>query len=123
MHVNLSWLKVEERLTSSLLVFVRGVDMSNAPSCLFTLLAHSLDTHAYPTRHATRGLFTVPESKTDYVKHTVLHRAMTTWNSIPHEVTDTSSKRFKKQIKTTPYGTAGNVKQQTLAQTLTHSHT
>jgi hypothetical protein len=41
MHVNLSWLKVEERLTSSLLVFVRGIDMLNAPSCLFELLAHS----------------------------------------------------------------------------------
>jgi hypothetical protein len=27
MHVNLSWLKVEERLTSSLLVFLRGIDM------------------------------------------------------------------------------------------------
>ena len=26
MHVNLSWLKVEERLTASLLVIVRGID-------------------------------------------------------------------------------------------------
>ena len=31
MHVNLSWLKVEERLTSSLLIFVRGVDKLNVP--------------------------------------------------------------------------------------------
>ena len=38
-HVNLSWLKVE-RLTSSLLVFMRSIDMLNA-------------VHAYPTRHAT----------------------------------------------------------------------
>ena len=45
MHVILSWLKVEERLTSSLLVFVRSIDMLNAPSCLFKLLAHSLYTH------------------------------------------------------------------------------
>ena len=35
MHVHLSWFKVEERLTSSLLVFVRSVDMLNAPRCLF----------------------------------------------------------------------------------------
>ena len=35
MHVNLSWLKVEERLTTSLLVFVRSVVMLNAPWCLF----------------------------------------------------------------------------------------
>ena len=32
MHVNLSRLKVEERLTSSLVVFVRGIDMLNAQS-------------------------------------------------------------------------------------------
>ena len=82
-HVNLSWLKVEERLTSSLLVFVRG--MLNAPCCLFELMAHSSDTHAYPTRHAARGLFTVPKSRTDYGRCTVLHIAMTTWNSIPHQ--------------------------------------
>ena len=31
--LNLSWLKVEERLTSSLFVFVRSVDMLNAPRC------------------------------------------------------------------------------------------
>jgi hypothetical protein len=92
MHVNLSWLKVEERLTSSLLVFVRGIDMLNAPSCLFELLAHGSDTHAYPTRHATRSLFTVPKSRTDYGRHTVLHRAINTWNSIPHQVTDASSR-------------------------------
>ena len=99
MHVNLSWLKVEERLTLSLIVLVRG-DMLNAPSCLFELLAHSSGTHAYPTRHATRGLFRVPKSKTDYMRCRVLHRAMTTWNSIPHQVTHASSKMWrKKQIK------------------------
>ena len=58
MHVNLSWLKVEERLTSSLLVFMRGIDMLNAP-----------DTHAYPTGHATRGLFTFPKARTDCAQY------------------------------------------------------
>ena len=96
-NVNLSWLKVEERLTSSLLLFMRGIDMLNAPSCLSKLLAHSSDTHAYPTRHATRGILTVPKSRTDYGRHTVLHKGMTTWNSIPHQVTYASSKiTFKK---------------------------
>ena len=71
MHVNLYWLKVKERLTSSLLLFMRGIDMLNAPSCLSKLLAHSSDTHAYPTRHATRGLFTVPNSRTDYGRHCI----------------------------------------------------
>jgi hypothetical protein len=55
MHVNLSWL-----------VFVRGIDMLKALSCLFKRLAHRSDTHAYPTRHVPRGLFTVPKSRTDY---------------------------------------------------------
>jgi hypothetical protein len=76
MHVNLSWLKVEERLTASILVFVRGIDTLKAQSCLFKRLAHSSDTHAYPKRHTTRGPFTVPKSRTDSGKPRVLHRAM-----------------------------------------------
>jgi hypothetical protein len=92
MHVNISWLKVEEALTSSLLVFVRGTDMLKAPNHLFKRLAHFSDTHAYPTRHTTRCLFTVPKSRTDYERRTVLHRAKTTWNSVPHQATHASSK-------------------------------
>ena len=38
-----------------------------------------------------RGLFTVHKSRTDYGRRTVLHRATTTWNSIPHQVTDANS--------------------------------
>ena len=64
-HVNLSWLNVEERLTASLLVFVRGIYMLKPLSGLFKRLAPSSDTHAYPTRYAKRGLFTVPKSRTD----------------------------------------------------------
>ena len=90
LHDNLSWFKLEERLTTSL--FVRGIDMFKASSCLFELLANSSDTHAYPTRHVTRGLFTVPKSRTVYGRRTVLHRAMTPLNSIPHQVTDASSR-------------------------------
>ena len=44
-HVNLLWLKVVERLTSSQLVFVRGVDKLNAPSCLFKILGHPCIPH------------------------------------------------------------------------------
>ena len=64
MHVNISWLKVEERLSSSLLVFVKGVDKLKVLCCLFKIRAHSSDTHAYPTRHAT-SLFTIPKSRAD----------------------------------------------------------
>ena len=73
----------------------------------FKLLAHS-DTHEYPIRHATRGLFTIPKSRTDYGRCTVLHRAMTAWNIIPYQVTDASSRvRFKKTDTNKLYGTAG----------------
>ena len=103
MHVNPSWLKVEERLTLSLLVFVRSVDKLNAPSCLFKLLAYSSDTHPYPTQHATRDLSTIPKSRTDYGRRTGLCRALATWNSIPHQVTDANSSiGIKKQIKIHP---------------------
>ena len=53
--MHLSWLKVEERLTSSLLVFIRSAEKLNVPSCQFKLLeAHSST------------------------------QSMATWNSIPH---------------------------------------
>ena len=92
MHVNISWLRVEERFTASVLVFVRGIDMLKSPSCLFKQLAHSSDTYIYPTRDATRSFFTDPKSRTNYRNRKVLHRAMTTWNFISHHVTQSSSK-------------------------------
>jgi hypothetical protein len=101
-----SWLKVEERLTSSRLVFVRGVDKLNVPSGLFKLQAHSSGTHAYLTRHA-RGLFTIHKSRTDYGRRTVLHRAITTWNSIPHQVTDSNSRSRSLYIFSPHYETVG----------------
>ena len=119
MHVNLSWLIEEERLTSSLHVFMRGIDMLNAPSCLFEPLEHSSDTYAYPTRHATRGLFTVPKSRTDYGRCTVLNRTMTTWNSIPHQVTHASSTIWLKKNLMEQRGLWSN----TNIGTDTHTHT
>ena len=82
MHVNLSWLKVEERLSSSLIVFLRRVDKLNV--CL-----NYLHTTRTP-KHTPQDIS--PDVRTDYGRHTVLHRAMTTWNSSPHQVTDASSR-------------------------------
>jgi hypothetical protein len=48
MHVNPSWLKVEERLTSSLLVLVRGIDMLKVPSCLFLAAGAELGHQCIP---------------------------------------------------------------------------
>ncbi|XP_052336070.1 mucin-2-like [Oncorhynchus keta] len=85
-----SWLKVEERLTALLLVFIFMcwkfwiVCIIN----LHTELAHTLTPpdmppgvfsqspgpeHTYPTRHATRGLFTVPRSRT-HLPHQTCHQ-------------------------------------------------
>ena len=54
---SLSWLRVDERLTASLL-FIRN-NVLKIPNCLHSQLRHSSDTHTYPTRHASRGIFTV----------------------------------------------------------------
>jgi hypothetical protein len=74
MHVSLSFLNVEERLTATLLVFVRGVMKMNVmkvPNCLFKQLAQSSDTNRYNTRGATRGLFTVSRSRIEAGKHSI----------------------------------------------------
>ena len=92
MHVNLSWLKVEERLTS-LPVFVRSVDMLIAPWCLFKLLAHSLDMTPQVSSQSPS-----PEQTMGGAQYYI--DPMATWNSIPQKVT-------------TPYGTAGTVKRHT----------
>ena len=63
--------------------------------------------------------------RTDYGRHTVLHRAMTTWNSITHQVSDASSKiRFKKnKTVETPYGTERGLKQHKHWYRHMHTHT
>ena len=112
MYVNLFWLKVEERLTSSLLLFMRGIDMLNAPSCLSKILAHSSDTNAYPTRHATRSLFTVPEQTmggTHYYIEPWLHGTLFHIN------------KLKFDLKNTLWNSGDCEATQTLAQTHTHT--
>ena len=63
-HVKLSWLKVAERLSASLLAFVRNMNEEKIPNCLYSQLTFSSNTHKYSTRHATRGLFKVPRART-----------------------------------------------------------
>jgi hypothetical protein len=60
-------------------------------------------------------LSTVPRSRTEADKHTVLNRAMTTWNSLPPQVTQTSNKTRYKPDKRTPYGTTGTEETQTFS--------
>ena len=70
-HASLYQLRVEDRLTASLY----NINVLKIPNCLHSQLTHSSDTHIQPTRHATRGIFTVPR------KRTVLYRAMSASNS------------------------------------------
>ena len=66
MHSSLSWLRVEERLTVSLLIFIININVLKILNCLRSQLTHSSNTHTYPTRHATSGLFTIPKSPENY---------------------------------------------------------
>ena len=82
-----------QRLTASLNVL-------KIQNCLHSQLTHSSDTHTYPTRHATRGLFTVPKSRTNSRKSTVLCRVLIAWNFLLSYIAQINSKPcFKKQIK------------------------
>ena len=106
MHASLSGLRVEERLTASLLLLIRNIIVLKIPNCLHSQLTHSSDTHTYPTRHATGGLFTVPKSRTNSRKRTVLYRAIIVWNSLPSHIAQINSKTgLKKTDKATPHGT------------------
>jgi hypothetical protein len=91
MQASLSWLRVEERLTASLL-FIRNIHVLKIPNCSHNQLTHSSDTHTYPTRHATRGLFTVPKSKTNSRKRTVLYRALIAGDFLPSHIAQINSK-------------------------------
>ena len=66
-------------------IFIRN-NVLKIPNCLHSQLTHSADTHTYPTIHATRGLFTVPKSRTNSRKHTVLYRAIIAWDFLPSHI-------------------------------------
>ena len=109
MHVNLSWLKLEDRLTSSILVFV-SIDMLKAVAVCLNYY------------HTTRTPTHIPQSRADFERHTLLHRAMTTWNSIFHirSLIQAVESDFFLTDKNTPYGTAGPVKRYTQHMHTTH---
>ena len=97
MLASLSWPRVEERLTASLFIFIRNINVLKITNCLHSKLTHSSETHTYRTRHATRGLFTAPISRTNSRKHTVLSFA---WNFLPPHIAQmNSTPGFKKQTK------------------------
>ena len=89
MHVNLCWLKVEERLTYQLFYLWEVLTCwMHRAVCLNYWHTARKPTHTPPDMPQEVS----SKSRTDYGRHTVLHRAMTTWKSISHKVTDTSSR-------------------------------
>ncbi len=100
MHDQLGWLKVDEKLSASLLSFVKDIYHFKIPSCLYRQFTLSSDAHSYPTRHAVSGKYAIPKSKTTFRQQTVLYRAMVEWTSLPGHISKTQSKAcFKKQVK------------------------
>ena len=88
MHVDLAWHKVEERLTSSLLVFVRSVDKLNAPRCLLKP-QHTARTPMHTPQDMEPEVCSQSRSPEQTMGGSRYN--MTSWNSIPHQVTDASS--------------------------------
>ena len=100
MHNFLGWLSVKKRLLYSLLVFFRNILISKKPSILYKNVYFSSDRHKHATRHATRGNFTLPKSKTNTIKRMVMYRAMQEWNKLPENIAQENSKIiFKKLVK------------------------
>lgn len=55
MHNQLTWLKVDERLKTSLLFFINYIFHFKIPDCLYKQLTLRDDKYSYPTRHAIRN--------------------------------------------------------------------
>jgi hypothetical protein len=82
-------------------------DMNTMHASLYwhSQLTHSSVTHIYPSRHATRGLFTVPKSRTNSRKPTVLYRGIIALNSVPSHIAQMNRPSLKKTDKAIPHGT------------------
>lgn len=100
MHEYLSWFEVKHKLLYSLMVFIRNVITTKTPLIFHRKLSFSTETHNYSTRHAARGCFTLPKSKTTSAQRTVKYRAMKEWNSLPIHITQQNNiYGFKKSLK------------------------
>ena len=100
MHNELSWMKVNERLACSLILFFKNIYTLHKPFYLYSELLLACESHNYGTRHALRGAFTQPKPKSDALKKTVLYRAITYWNRLPKYLVLINSRiGFKNRLK------------------------
>ncbi len=87
MHKILGWLLVKDRTIVSLLCFIRNISVSRVPSVLYCQLLYSSASHNFNTRHASKGYFLLPVSKTNAKQRTVMYRGMKIWNELPWDIT------------------------------------
>ena len=100
MHARLSWMRVDERLACSLILFLNNVYSSQKPVSLSLQLSPANERHGYNTRQALSGHFTFPLPRTNALKKTVMYRAIAYWNVLPSYVTLTRNKcDFKRKLK------------------------
>ena len=100
MHARLSWMRVNERLAYSLIMFLNNVYPSQKPFSLFQQLLAANQRHDYSTRHASNGHFTFPMPKTNALKKTVMYRAIAYWRVLPPHLTlSRSTFCFKRKLK------------------------
>ena len=88
MHARLSWMRVDERLACSLILFLNNVYSSQKPVSLSLQLSPANERHGYNTRQALSGHFTFPLPRTNALKKTVMYRAIAYWNVLPSYVTN-----------------------------------
>ncbi len=82
MHKILGWLLVKDRTSVSLLCFIRNILVSRVQTSKCTLLYSSAG-HNFNTRHASKGYFLLPVSKTNAKQWTVMYRVIKIWNDLP----------------------------------------
>lgn len=100
MHAGLQWLKVEDRMAAALLLSTWSLLQSKTPADQYSKLNNNLASHTYVTRRVTEGRFSLPKANTNFLRRTVGYRAMKSWNLLPTEIINVTSKRiFKKQIR------------------------
>lgn len=100
MHVNLGWMKVEDRFSFNLLVFYQKVYTQAKPKTIFSKIRLIQDRHEHLTRQASRGNVVMDFPRTCAMTRMVMNRASSIWNKLPYNIIRNGShSTFKKTIK------------------------
>lgn len=100
MHTKLSWIKVDQRLACSLVIFLFNIQHSGKPNNLLLHLKPVNTRHGYATRYASGVHFTLPLPRSNALKRTTMYRAITYWNKLPSHLTMMKNKtRFKNILR------------------------